>query len=64
MAIIMSIFKYCENDMPSNKTLYQMLNQLMQFQEEALGKSAQNPQLTRLPVQFPRFASKVVSFFY
>jgi hypothetical protein len=37
--------------MPSSKNLNQLINQLLHFQEEHLGKEAVSPpQLTRLPV--------------
>lgn len=43
--------KYVDNDQQlSSKVLYQLLIQLMQFQEEAFGKNVKNPPLTRLPV--------------
>jgi hypothetical protein len=42
--------KYCENDPPSNKTLYHLVLQLTQYQDELLGREVQNPPLTKLPV--------------
>ena len=44
--------KYCENDPPANKNLLQFLCQLIQFQEDNLGKNAPKPlpAVTRLPV--------------
>ena len=45
--------KYCENDVPSNKSLSQFLCQFIQFQEDHLGKNSPKPlpPITRLPFE-------------
>ena len=45
--------KYCENDLPSNKSLSQFLCQFIQFQEDHLGKNSPKPlpPITRLPFE-------------
>jgi hypothetical protein len=45
--------KYCENDVPSNKSLSQFLCQFIQFQEDHLGKNSPKPlpSITRLPFE-------------
>ena len=45
--------KYCEQDQPSTKSLSQFILQLIQFQEENLGRDAakSQPGITRLPYE-------------
>ena len=45
--------KYCENDVPSNKSLSQFLCQFVQYQEDHLGKNSPKPlpPITRLPCE-------------
>ena len=39
-----------QSDPPTAKSLAQLVSQMIQFQEDYLGKSAKNPPFTRLPV--------------
>ncbi|CAH1775427.1 unnamed protein product, partial [Owenia fusiformis] len=43
--------KYVQADPPTNKTLAQLVCQLLQFQEDAFGKSVSKPALTKLPMR-------------
>ncbi|XP_052805807.1 SWI/SNF complex subunit SMARCC2-like [Mya arenaria] len=43
--------KYTQADPPTNKSLASLVLQLLQFQEEAFGKSVSNPPLTKLPMK-------------
>ncbi|XP_052253843.1 SWI/SNF complex subunit SMARCC2-like isoform X3 [Dreissena polymorpha] len=43
--------KYTQADPPTNKSLSSLVLQLLQFQEEAFGKSVSNPPLTKLPMK-------------
>nr|CAH7717470.1 unnamed protein product [Callosobruchus chinensis] len=44
--------KYVQNEQLTNKTLSSTTIQFMQFQEDFLGKNAQKPPMTRIPVKF------------
>ncbi|KAL1493165.1 hypothetical protein ABEB36_011275 [Hypothenemus hampei] len=44
--------KYINNDPLTNKTISQTVVQFLQFQEDFLGKKAQKPIMTRIPVKF------------
>nr|QYV43160.1 Brahma associated protein 155 kD [Colaphellus bowringi] len=44
--------KYVQNEPLTNKTLSTTTVQLMQFQEDFLGKNAQKPPMTRIPVKY------------
>nr|XP_023013071.1 SWI/SNF complex subunit SMARCC2 [Leptinotarsa decemlineata] len=44
--------KYVQSDPVTNKTLATTTVQLMQFQEDFLGKNAQKPPMTRIPVKY------------
>lgn len=44
------LLQYLQNDPISNKTIASTVVQFMQFQEDFLGKSAQKPPMTRIPV--------------
>lgn len=44
------LFQYLQADPPTNKTLAALVLQLIQFQEDNLGKNVSKPPLTRLPV--------------
>ena len=48
-------FKYIQNEPMNNKTLALHVVQILQFQEEAFGKSVQKAALTKLPVSFVTF---------
>merc|ERR1712223_1161637 len=41
--------KHVQSDPPTAKSLSQLISQMLQFQEDALGKSAKNPPFPRLP---------------
>uniref|UniRef100_A0A2H8TXF6 SWI/SNF complex subunit SMARCC2 n=1 Tax=Melanaphis sacchari TaxID=742174 RepID=A0A2H8TXF6_9HEMI len=43
--------KYLQTDPPTNKTLAALVLQLIQFQEDNLGKNVSKPPLTRLPMR-------------
>ncbi|KAL3836492.1 hypothetical protein ACJMK2_021921 [Sinanodonta woodiana] len=43
--------KYTHADPPTNKSLSSLVIQLLQFQEDAFGKSVSNPALTKLPMK-------------
>ncbi|CAH0389358.1 unnamed protein product [Bemisia tabaci] len=43
--------KYTQNDPPTNKSLSTLVTQLIQFQEDNLGKDVTKPSLTRLPMR-------------
>uniref|UniRef100_A0A0K8RKW4 Chromo domain-containing protein n=1 Tax=Ixodes ricinus TaxID=34613 RepID=A0A0K8RKW4_IXORI len=45
--------KYTQAEPPTNKGLASLAIQLIQFQEDAFGKSVSKPPLTRLPVSTP-----------
>lgn len=46
-------FQYIsQTDLPTNKTLATLTIQLLQFQEDNLGKNAAKPLMTRIPVSF------------
>lgn len=45
-------FQYMQNDPPSREVLSQLIVQFIQYQETKLGKNADNPIATRLPVSF------------
>nr|XP_022915362.1 SWI/SNF complex subunit SMARCC2 [Onthophagus taurus] len=44
--------KYIQSDPPTNKTLSALVVQLLQFQEDSLGKNVQKPPMTRIPVKY------------
>ncbi|XP_044765118.1 SWI/SNF complex subunit SMARCC2 [Coccinella septempunctata] len=44
--------KYIQPDPPTNKSLSTLIIQLLQFQEDSLGKNVQKPIMTRIPVKF------------
>ncbi|XP_019765050.2 SWI/SNF complex subunit SMARCC2 isoform X1 [Dendroctonus ponderosae] len=44
--------KYMNNDPITNKSISQTLIQFLQFQEDFLGKKAQKPPMTRIPVRY------------
>lgn len=44
--------KYLNNDPITNKTISQTVVQFLQFQEDFLGKKAQKPPMTRIPVKY------------
>ncbi|XP_057661978.1 SWI/SNF complex subunit SMARCC2 [Diorhabda carinulata] len=44
--------KYVQNEQLTNKTLSTTTVQFMQFQEDFLGKNAQKPTMTRIPVKY------------
>ena len=46
------LFQHVQSDPPTAKSLSQLISQMLQFQEDALGKSAKNPPFPRLPVSF------------
>lgn len=43
--------KHVQSDPPTAKSLAQLISQMIQFQEDCLGKGAKNPQFPRLPVR-------------
>lgn len=43
-------FQYVQTDPPTNKSLATLIVQLLQFQEDNLGKNVSKPPMTRLPV--------------
>ncbi|XP_017765084.1 PREDICTED: SWI/SNF complex subunit SMARCC2 isoform X4 [Eufriesea mexicana] len=43
--------KYVQTDPPTNKTLATLIVQLLQFQEDNLGKNVSKPPMTRLPMK-------------
>merc|ERR1711894_728106 len=43
--------KYTQADPPTNKSLANLVIQLLQFQEDAFGKQVSNPALTKLPMK-------------
>lgn len=45
-------FQHVQSDPPTAKSLAQLISQMIQFQEDCLGKGAKNPQFPRLPVSF------------
>lgn len=45
-----NIFQYVQTDPPTSKGLAQLVIQMIQFQEDNLGKNVSKPPLTRLPV--------------
>jgi len=47
---ILFLVQYLQADPPTNKTLAALVLQLIQFQEDNLGKNVSKPPLTRLPV--------------
>lgn len=47
-----SSFQYLQSDPPTNKSLSALIIQLLQFQEDNLGKNVQKPPMTRIPVSF------------
>ena len=50
--IYVCLFQHVQNDPPNAKGLAQLILQVIQFQEDSLGKSAKNPPFPRLPVSF------------
>ncbi|KAK5641783.1 hypothetical protein RI129_010330 [Pyrocoelia pectoralis] len=44
--------KYVQSDPPTNKSLAALVVQLLQFQEDNLGKNVQKPTMTRIPIKF------------
>merc|ERR1712051_424346 len=44
--------KHVQSDPPTAKSLAQLISQMIQFQEDCLGKGAKNPPFPRLPVSF------------
>lgn len=44
--------KYVQSDPPTNKNLATLVVQLLQFQEDNLGKNVQKPTMTRIPIKF------------
>ena len=48
--IVFFPFQYVQADPPTNKSLATLVIQLLQFQEDAFGKSVSKPALTKLPV--------------
>ena len=51
--------QYTQADPPTNKGLSSLVLQLLQFQEDAFGKSVSNPPLTKLPVRTSVFSHAV-----
>ncbi|KRT79087.1 hypothetical protein AMK59_7765 [Oryctes borbonicus] len=47
-----TVKKYIQSDPPTNKSLSSLIIQLLQFQEDSLGKNIQKPPMTRIPVRF------------
>ena len=45
-------FQHVQSDPPTAKSLAQLISQMIQFQEDCLGKGAKNPPFPRLPVSF------------
>ena len=45
-------FQFVQSDPPTSKTLSTLIIQMLQFQEDALGKSSQKPPMTRIPVKY------------
>ena len=45
--------KHVQSDPPTAKSLAQLVSQMIQFQEDYLGKSVKSPPFTRLPVSYP-----------
>ncbi|XP_011058186.1 PREDICTED: SWI/SNF complex subunit SMARCC2-like [Acromyrmex echinatior] len=43
--------KYVQTDPPTNKSLATLLVQILQFQEDNLGKNVSKPPMTRLPMK-------------
>merc|ERR1711963_707986 len=43
--------KHVQSDPPTAKSLAQLVSQMIQFQEDYLGKNAKNPPFTRLPIR-------------
>lgn len=48
--ILLFFFQYIQTDPPTSKGLAALVIQLIQFQEDNLGKNVSKPPLTRLPV--------------
>jgi len=46
----MYFFQYIQAEPPTNKSLSSLVIQLLQFQEDAFGKSVSKAALTKLPV--------------
>ena len=44
------VLQHVQSDPPTAKSLAQLVSQMIQFQEDYLGKNAKNPPFTRLPV--------------
>lgn len=44
-------FQYVQSDPPTAKSIAQLVSQLIQFQEDNLGKGVKNPPFLRLPVR-------------
>jgi len=49
---VLFLVQYLQADPPTNKTLAALVLQLIQFQEDNLGKNVSKPPLTRLPVSW------------
>lgn len=43
--------QYVQTDPPTNKSLAALVIQLLQFQEDSLGKNVSKPPMTRIPVR-------------
>jgi len=48
----LNLVQYLQADPPTNKTIAALVLQLIQFQEDNLGKNVSKPPLTRLPVSW------------
>jgi len=45
------VLQHVQSDPPTAKSLAQLVSQMIQFQEDYLGKNAKNPPFTRLPIR-------------
>ena len=59
LMIYVCLFQHVQNDPPNAKGLAQLILQVIQFQEDSLGKSAKNPPFPRLPVSFLIFYQSI-----
>lgn len=49
---IQFVLQYIQADVPTNKTLSTLTVQILQFQEDTLGKNVVKPSMTKIPVSF------------
>jgi len=57
-------FQYIQAEPPTNKSLASLVVQLLQFQEDAFGKSISKPALTKLPVSYLLLSVNSDSYLY